>query len=170
MTTTSPLDFYNFYIHYLLHTPIIMKKYILLFLVALTVQTTMAQKALFDKYESSKGVETVFISKAMLSFAGSIGGIDKDIARVANKLDEVRILSCEKPAKARTIVSEARAIYSKGYTELMRLNDDGEKVTIYQKPVGKKYEYVLLSVERDEVDIINLVGTLTLEDLKRIAD
>ena len=147
-----------------------MKKYIFLFLVALTVQTTMAQKALFDKYESSKGVETVFISKAMLSFAGSIGGIDKDIARVANKLDEVRILSCEKPAKARTIVSEARAIYSKGYTELMRLNDDGEKVTIYQKPVGKKHEYVLLSVERDEVDIINLVGTLTLEDLKRIAD
>lgn len=147
-----------------------MKKYILLFLVALTVQTTMAQKALFDKYESSKGVETVFISKAMLSFAGSIGGIDKDIARVANKLDEVRILSCEKPAKARAIVSEARAIYSKGYTELMRLNDDGEKVTIYQKPVGKKHEYVLLSVERDEVDIINLVGTLTLEDLKRIAD
>ena len=147
-----------------------MKKYILLFLVALTIQTTMAQKALFDKYESSKGVETVFISKAMLSFAGSIGGIDKDIARVANKLDEVRILSCEKPAKARAIVSEARAIYSKGYTELMRLNDDGEKVTIYQKPVGKKHEYVLLSVERDEVDIINLVGTLTLEDLKRIAD
>ena len=147
-----------------------MKKYILLFLVALTVQTTMAQKALFDKYESSKGVETVFISKAMLSFAGSIGGIDKDIARVANKLEEVRILSCEKPAKARAIVSEARAIYSKGYTELMRLNDDGEKVTIYQKPVGKKHEYVLLSVERDEVDIINLVGTLTLEDLKRIAD
>ena len=147
-----------------------MKKYILLFLVALTVQTTMAQKALFDKYESSKGVETVFISKAMLSFAGSIGGIDKDIARVANKLDEVRILSCEKPAKARAIVSEARAIYSKGYTELMRLNDDGEKVTIYQKPVGKKHEYVLLSVERDEVDIINLVGPLTLEDLKRIAD
>ena len=147
-----------------------MKKYILLFLVALTVQTTMAQKALFDKYESSKGVETVFISKAMLSFAGSIGGIDKDIARVANKLDEVRILSCEKTAKAMDIVSEARAIYSKGYTELMRLNDDGEKVTIYQKPVGKKHEYVLLSVERDEVDIINLVGTLTLEDLKRIAD
>ena len=147
-----------------------MKKYILLFLVALTVQTTMAPKALFDKYESSKGVETVFISKAMLSFAGSIGGIDKDIARVANKLEEVRILSCEKPAKARAIVSEARAIYSKGYTELMRLNDDGEKVTIYQKPVGKKHEYVLLSVERDEVDIINLVGTLTLEDLKRIAD
>ena len=147
-----------------------MKKYILLFLVALTVQTTMAQKALFDKYESSKGVETVFISKAMLSFAGSIGGIDKDIARVANKLEEVRILSCEKPAKARAIVSEARAIYSKGYTELMRLNDDGEKVTVYQKPVGKKHEYVLLSVERDEVDIINLVGTLTLEELKRIAD
>ena len=147
-----------------------MKKYILLFLVALTVQTTMAQKALFDKYESSKGVETVFISKAMLSFAGSIGGIDKDIARVANNLEEVRILSCEKPAKAKAIVSEARAIYSKGYTELMRLNDDGEKVTIYQKPVGKKHEYVLLSVERDEVDIINLVGTLTLEELKRIAD
>ena len=147
-----------------------MKKYILLFRGARTVQTTMAQKALVDKYESSKGVETVFISKAMLSFAGSIGGIDKDIARVANKLDEVRILSCEKPAKARAIVSEARAIYSKGYTELMRLNDDGEKVTIYQKPVGKKHEYVLLSVERDEVEIINLVGTLTLEDLKRIAD
>ena len=71
---------------------------------------------------------------------------------------------------AKNILGEARAIYSKGYTELMRLNDDGEKVTVYQKPVGKKHEYVLLSVEKDEVDIINLVGTLTLEELKRIAD
>lgn len=106
----------------------------------------------------------------MLSFAGSIGGIDKDIVRVVNKLDEVRILNCDKPAVAKKILGEARAIYSKGYTELMRLNDDGEKVTVYQKPVGKKHEYVLLSVEKDEVDIINLVGTLTLEELKRIAD
>ena len=147
-----------------------MKKYILLLLIALTAQVATAQKALFDKYEDTKGVETVFISKAMLSFAGSIGGIDKDIVRVVNKLDEVRILNCDKPAVAKKILGEARAIYSKGYTELMRLNDDGEKVTVYQKPVGKKHEYVLLSVERDEVDIINLVGTLTLEELKRIAD
>lgn len=148
-----------------------MKKYILLFIIAFTAQMAMAQKSLFEKYENTKGVETIFISKALLSFAGNIGGIDKDILKVVDKLDEVRILDCEKKDTMQKVLSDARAIYSnERYTELMRINDGGEKVTIYQKPIGKKFEYVLLAVEKDEVSIINLVGTLTLEELKRIAD
>ena len=148
-----------------------MKKYILLFIIAFTAQMAMAQKSLFEKYENTKGVETIFISKALLSFAGNIGGIDKDILKVVDKLDEVRILDCEKKDTMQKVLSDARAIYSnERYTELMRINDGGEKVTIYQKPIGKKFEYVLLAVKRDEVSIINLVGTLTLEELKRIAD
>ena len=52
----------------------------------------------------------------------------------------------------------------------MRINDDDEKTFIYAKKIDKKYEYVLFSYEKDEVEIINLVGNLTLDELKRIAD
>ena len=90
---------------------------------------------------------------------------------MAQKLDEVRILSCEAPALARKIREEAAAIYKTGaYEQLMRINDDDEKTFIYAKKIDKKYEYVLFSYEKDEVEIINLVGNLTLDELKRIAD
>ena len=96
---------------------------------------------------------------------------DKEIGKVARKLDEVRILSCEETALAKKIREEAAAIYKAGpYEQLMRINDDGEKTIIYARKLDKKYEYVLFCYEKDEVEIINLVGNLTLDELKRIAD
>lgn len=148
-----------------------MKKYILLLLAAIAAQMAMAQRALFDKYEDTDGVQTVFVSKAMLSMAGGLGMLDAEIGNVVNKLEEVRILTCEKQALAKKIVGEARTFYqNQRYTELLRVNEGDEKVTIYQKPIGKKHEYALLCVEKDGVNIINLVGSLTISELKKIAD
>lgn len=147
------------------------KSFFLAIILALTAATASAQTKLFEKYENVKRVETVFISKALLSMATGGKMIDKEIGKVAQKLDEVRILSCEAPALARKIREEAAAIYKTGaYEQLMRINDDDEKTFIYAKKIDKKYEYVLFSYEKDEVEIINLVGNLTLDELKRIAD
>lgn len=152
-------------------TTMTVKYFILTIIMGLATTGANAQVKLFEKYEEVKGVETVFISKTLLSMAsgGNIG--NKEISKVAKKLDEVRILSCEKPALAKKIREEAAAIYKGGqYEQLMRMNDDGEKVIIYARKLSGKYEYALFCYEKDEVEIINLVGNLTLEELKRIAD
>ena len=52
----------------------------------------------------------------------------------------------------------------------MKMNDDGEKMTIYQRTLKDgKNEFALLTEDKDEVTIINLMGAITLKDIKDIA-
>ena len=49
------------------------------------------------------------------------------------------------------------------------MNDDGEKMTIYQRSLkGGKNEFVLLQEESSELNIINVKGAITLKDIQMI--
>ena len=147
-----------------------MKKLLATVVLVLAVQMTYAQDQLFTKYEDVKGVEMVFISKALLSVAAGSKIGDLDIRKVAKKLEQVRILSVEKASLVKTIQAEALAIYKREkYEELMRMSEGDEKTIIYVKPRGKNNEFVLFHIEKDELNIINLIGNLTMEELKAIA-
>ena len=51
-----------------------------------------------------------------------------NIGEVASKLDNIQILSCEKPDIIAKLKKETAFISPKnGYEELMRINDEGEK-------------------------------------------
>ena len=149
-----------------------MKRLILLLFIATACLSGYAQTALFKKYARTRGVETVYISKAMLRHLPSIDvGID-DIGAIASKLDYLQVLSCESPSIARTIAAEAQAIYKRERFELvMEAHDDGEAVRIYMKRIDKvRSQFVLLEQEEDEVSIIDIAGRVSLGDIQRIAD
>ena len=56
-----------------------------------------------------------------------------------------------------------------GYEELMRINDEGEKTTIFLKhDKEKQKEFVLLSEEQNELTIIIITGNLTLQEIQSI--
>ena len=130
-----------------------------------------AQKAIFDKYEDTNGVTTIYISKTMLGMIPNVKAGKHDIGNIASKLDYIRILSCEKPALFSKLIDEARKTYRAGnYETIMKMNDDGEKMTIYQRTLKDgKNEFALLTEDKDEVTIINLMGAITLKDIKDIA-
>ena len=87
---------------------------------------------------------------------------------IAGKLDNLRILDCEKAGMAAKIKVDALAAFKNGrYEEMMRVNDGDEKTFIYFRKNGKKNEFALLNIEKDEVQLINIIGTMTLEDIKR---
>ena len=53
----------------------------------------------------------------------------------------------------------------------MRVKDDDERTTIYQKVVGKgNNEFVLLNEEKAELSLIHLIGNITLGDIKDLYD
>lgn len=135
------------------------------------VQNTMAQDKLFDKYEDTNGITTIFISKTMLGMIPNVKAGNHDISEIAGKLDQLRILTCEKATLIPRILEEAKKIYnSDGYEAIMRMNDDGEKVTIYQRSLrGGKNEFVLLQEDSSELNIINVKGVITLKDIQMIA-
>lgn len=147
-----------------------MKKVVVTLLMVVVAQLAMSQDIIFKKYEDAKGVQTVYLSKTLLSLAaGSLDDVeDMDLRSIAGKLDNLRILDCEKAGMAAKIKVDALAAFKNGrYEEMMRVNDGDEKTFIYFRKNGKKNEFALLNIERDEVQLINIIGTMTLEDIKR---
>lgn len=154
-----------------------MKKIMLVMVMAMTCHIMFAQSALFKKYDNVKGVSTVYISKALLSMIPDMNIGNKDISRIAGKLDCVQILSCERPSLVSDIKSEAISYFnsgnfkSGGYTSLMKVTDDDGQTIIYGRSIDKgKSELILFSCREDEVSIINVTGTITLNDIKQITN
>ena len=155
-----------------------MKKYIIHSIAILTLMfapylmtSAGAQDALFKKYENSKGVTTVFISKSMLKLVSSFEKSDVDLSKISNRLDHVRILSCVRPSVISEIKKDAVDYFNKNkYEVAMQVNEDGERTTtIYMKEHGRdKREFVLLAVEKDEISIINILGNITIKDIQAI--
>lgn len=144
--------------------------YIITLLLSLCSLFTYAQDSFFDKFADMDGVTSVYISKAMLSMMPDMKTEGVNIGGVASKLDNIQILSCEKPAIIAKLKKETGFINPKnGYEELMRINDEGEKTTIYLKhdKSGKK-EFVLLNNEKEEFTIIIITGNLTLQEIQGI--
>lgn len=146
------------------------RTYIITLLLSLCSLFTYAQDSFFDKFADMDGVTSVYISKAMLSMMPNMQTEGVNIGEVASKLDNIQILSCEKPDIITKLKKETAFINPKnGYEELMRINDEGEKTIIYLKrdKSGKK-EFVLLNNEKAEFTIIVIAGDLTLQEIQGI--
>ena len=146
------------------------RTYIITLLLSLCSLFTYAQDRFFDKFADMEGVTSVYISKAMLSLMPNMKAEGVNIGEVASKLDNIQILSCEKPDIITKLKQETAFISPKnGYEELMRINDAGEKTIIYLKrdKSGKK-EFVLLNNEKDEFTLIVITGNLTLQEIQGI--
>ena len=146
------------------------RTYIITLLLSLCSLFTYAQDSFFDKFGDMDGVTSVYISKAMLSLMPDMKTEGVNIGEVASKLDNIQILSCEKPDIITKLKKETAFISPKnGYEELMRINDEGEKTIIYLKRnKNKEKEFVLMSQEKNEFTIIAITGNLTLQEIQGI--
>ena len=144
--------------------------YIITLLLALSTLFCRAQQSFFDKYAEMDDVTSVYITKSMLSMfpdmSGKVNGVN--LGNIAGRLDNIQILSCEKPAIIEQLRKETKDINTRnGYEELMRIREDGEKTTIYFKEQKKgNNEFVLLVDEKDEFTIISIVGSVTLKEIQ----
>ena len=130
-----------------------------------------AQENVFDKYADSKGVSTVYISKKMFSMMKDIQSEDLNLSSVSDKINDMQILTCEdKDTAARLRKDIAYINPGNGYEELIRVREEGERVTIYVKERKKNNEYILLVDEPDELVLILINGQLTLEELQRMVN
>lgn len=129
-----------------------------------------AQTALFEKFEDTNGITTIFISKTMLKMIPEVKAGNHDISQVAGKLDQLRIFTCEKPSLIPKVREFALKTFREGkYEAIMTINDSGEKVTIYQRSQKEgKNEFSLFTEEKDELTVINIIGAITLKDIKDI--
>ncbi len=147
-----------------------MKQLILSLAMALCAICAAAQESFIDKLGKADGVTSVYVSKALLGMMPNMKSNGMNFGTIASKLDNIQILSSETRSGAKTLKNGCRQIITKGrYEYLMNVNDDGEQSGIYMKTFpGGTSQYVLLTVENSETNIIVLTGKLTLQDIKNV--
>ena len=150
-----------------------MKKHfsvLLPFLLLLIPMGGFAQKALFEKYENTNGVTTVYISQSMLRMVPNMGAAGHDFSSVSRKLDGIRILNCERQGLASTIRNQAEEMIRKeGFEVVIKVNESGEHTTIYRKQLkGGRSECVLLHHSDSGLNVIDITGTMTLDEIRDI--
>ncbi len=149
-----------------------MKKTLFLLLMMAASVAGHAQSALFSKYDNVSGVTIVQVSKAMFRQMPDIKVGNHNIKKIAQKIDNLQVLSCNRQAIITKINKDATTIYAKNpWEEVMRYKDGNENTTIYMYPTGKgKYEYALITTAQGVLEIINIAGNLSLQEIKEIAN
>ena len=135
------------------------RQIIFMLLTVFCAMGTFAQSKFFEKCEKIKGVTTVYVSKAMLQMAGDANVTDDmNLSAVIKKLNSLEVINAESSA---SVVE----LNKNGYEIMMSVNDDEQNVKIYMKKMANNTnEYVILVEESDEVLVVLMNGTLTLDE------
>ena len=135
-------------------------------LVALTLS---AQENVFEKYADTEGVTTVYISKKMFNMMKDVKSEDLNLGTLSGKINDMQILTCEDKGTVAKLRKDIAYISpDNGYEELMRVREEGERITIYAKEGKKENEYILLVDDSEELVLIQINGQLTLEELQSV--
>ena len=149
-----------------------MKKFVFTLLLVFVCHLGYAQgiNGLFNEFGSEKNADCVKVSSFMMSLGKMFAGHDED-AEIIRKIKSIKVLdleSCTASVKER-FNKKVNKLNLKGYDELMRVNDEGEKTIIYLKRnKNKEKEFVLMSQEKNEFTIIAITGNLTLQEIQGI--
>jgi len=145
-----------------------MKRFYISAILTLICAIALHAQTIFDRYADTDGVTTVYISKTMLSMMPDMKANGVNIGPIASKLDNIRILSCEKKELIQKIKAETQSL-GKGYEQLMQVNNNGETVDIYMKShSGGKKEYLVRVSEKAGLVIILISGAITTSDIKKM--
>lgn len=130
---------------------------------------------LFNKLSDIKGVEVVYVSKALFGMIGSMdiagmnaGGID--IKDIIGKLESLQVFTAEESNAIKKMKMESDKLIKNGkYETLMFVKDEESKTVFYMNKINNiKSELLMISEEPSEISIIRFIGNFTLRDLQQL--
>jgi len=156
-----------------------MKTILTLFTALLISGYTYAQD--FSKYENLPGVSTVVINKNMFKLMSQLDldSEDEEIQQyvdLINNMREIKIFKTDKEDIRRDLAQDANN-YAKNnkLEELMRVQEDGKKISFMYKPGSKDEEIEQLFMMVDGMDsenetiVIVINGLINLKQVSRLA-
>lgn len=147
--------------------------YTISILLALAIISATAQiSEIFDRYADTDGVTSVYISKSLLRMMPDVETDGVDLEGISDKLDSIRILTTEDKSIAKKLKKDiTKSLRSDNYEVLLMVNESKEETMIYMKP-GKNSltEYLIISHDSDEFNIIRIVGRIKPGDVRDIVN
>lgn len=126
----------------------------------------------FNQLSKIKGIEVVYISKAMLGMMPNMDMPGVDIGNIAGKLESLEIYTAEDDATKRLIGVTDKLIESGNYETLMLIKDSDSRTAFYMKKGASNKGSEMLMITEDDTDatIIRFLGNFTIQDIKNIAN
>ena len=145
-----------------------LKHFLMAAAITMVATSAQAQDAIFKKYASEDGVTLVNISKNMLRLMPKLKTGNKKVKDTANKLDHIRVLSCDNKKTAGKIKKDlTNYIKKNNYEEVISTREGKELTRILQRELGGgKFEDVILSTTQNEINLVNITGALTLDEAR----
>lgn len=124
----------------------------------------------FDDISKCKGVTSIYISKLMMKTMGGLALGDQRISAIAQDLNSIEIISCENNEMFDAINNKVENIISDNKLEILaKVNDEGEKVSIYGYVEGENVTYLLMTVDdNDELVLISMSGKIPLDKVSEL--
>lgn len=137
-----------------------------------TTTETPQNSDVFNQLSKIKGVDVVYISKAMLGMMPNMDMPGVDIGNIAGKLESLEIYTAENEATKRLIGISDKLIDSGNYETLMLVKDSDSRTGFYMKKgtSGKGSEMLMITEDDTDATIIRFLGNFTIQDIKNIAN
>lgn len=133
-------------------------------------QTTLGQVV---KQRQIEGVSTIIMGKSLFRLLGKgsvgvgpMGGVNVD--KLVNKLDRIEVISAEKKSAVKELRKLIEPIFkSIDYDVIIDVAEEKEHTLVAVKEhTDGKNEIVLVSDEGKEINVVVMLGCITLDDLQ----
>lgn len=151
-----------------------MRKYLFTLLLVFVCHLGYAQSidGLFNEFGSEKNADCVKVSSFMMSLGRMFMGHNEG-AEIVGKIKSIRVLdleSCTANVKKR-FHQKANELNLKGYDELMRVNDEGEKVRVLMKTKKETIrELVFVCTGQKDCTLVQINGKFTKDDIDKLVN
>lgn len=151
-----------------------MNKYIFTLLILLTCQLAYGQSIdnLFDEFGKEPNAECVRISPFMMSI-GRLFASNGEDGKVMRKIKSLKVLDleeCPNEVKERFGKQAGKATIE-NYEELMRINDQGDKVRVLTKMQKETIrELLLVCTGNGNCTLIQINGKFTKDDIDKLVN
>ena len=139
-----------------------MKKFVFTLLLVFVCHLGYAQgiNGLFNEFGSEKNADCVKVPSFMMSLGKMFAGHDED-AEIIRKIKSIKVLdleSCTASVKER-FNKKVNKLNLKGYDELMRVNDEGEKVRVLMKTKKETIrELLFVCTGKEDCTLVQING------------
>lgn len=143
---------------------------ILAFLAAITYSMAFAQSSFFNKYKDAKGVNYLFVSKAMMNLPPSSFSMNSNIRKVASKLNAIYVLQANK-SKMKAVGKDFESYVKSSHFEqlmLQRRNTSTKVVYAIRGKGGIIKELLIKNLEATRIKVTLLQGDMTLSEIQAI--
>jgi len=155
-----------------------MKKFIITAVLAAMPFVTFAQTKAFDKFQDVEGISSMTVNKEMFEMLGEVKVSDDKKTQgyldMAENIEGLKVFTTkEKKHKDALRASVAEYVKKSPLTELMSVNQDGQKVKIYAiqgktESIIKEGLIYVEGAEGKEMVVVSFTGTLNLADIEEL--